>query len=865
MLAFKKLLFLSKSIVSAVFIAVFLLILPINVNAASYTWDGGGASENWSDCDNWSTNVCPIAGDSVTFNATSTKNSTIDASAPAAITGITITSAYSGTITLARSFNLTSSYSQAGGTFNSAAQAFDINLVFDLTGGTFTAPSTTMNIGNSISISGSPTFNHNSGNIILDSSGGTYNCNNVTFNLVTLSNTGSQKTMNSTCSFPLGNNPTITGPVVVNGTLSGTGTLTANGTLTFNATGAVTGFSGFNSTANGVVVSGASLDFSSYSSFVMASPLSISSGSLALPSGTDLNSTLTISGGTFTAPSGSMTLAGGLTISGTPIFNANGGTIIMDGPSAVWSCNNVVFNLVQLGASAVAKTVNSNCQLPLGHNPTTSGPVGVVLNGTLSGSGTLDLLPTSSNITLNAGAVLSGFSGITTTNLTVSGATVDFSNYSPVTLRNSFFFTSGTFTAPNLMTVGVAGSTGANFSHSGGTFNANNGTVIFGRDNAQVISGNTTFHNLTKDFTSTTATVNPSLIFTAGTTQTILGTLNLQGRDVPLRLISSATGTQWNIDVQGGRLLNNLTVQDSNNVNSTAMYASNSTDSGNNVNWVFSTQSPLSFEIIGPSDTSYINNQRPTFKWRAATTQAGSNINNYAFQMDNGDLSSNWEVLSIPAYWSTPYITNKYIATYEGFDDTDPSNNYITFTTRSSTDWGQFENDGKVSPGRHSWRVTVFDTLGNSVSQSKNILMDTLAPTVNIYQISGTSFNKKYYITRLKQPILWTRSQDDLNGQPNDNMIASAPSEISISFEKQVIGSLYVPYTTARTGIQRIFWIADDGQVNDNFQNTSGKWALSALYPKTPLLRGYYRVTMNSTDNAGNTSEPQIFYLQVNR
>ena len=42
--------------------------------AATYTWDGGGLTELWSDCLNWSTNVCPTSTDSVIFNSTTIKN-----------------------------------------------------------------------------------------------------------------------------------------------------------------------------------------------------------------------------------------------------------------------------------------------------------------------------------------------------------------------------------------------------------------------------------------------------------------------------------------------------------------------------------------------------------------------------------------------------------------------------------------------------------------------------------------------------------------------------------------------------------------------------------------------------------------------
>ena len=47
---------------------------------SNVTWDGGGATNNWSEAGNWSGDLVPAAGDNVTFDATSTKNATIDVS-----------------------------------------------------------------------------------------------------------------------------------------------------------------------------------------------------------------------------------------------------------------------------------------------------------------------------------------------------------------------------------------------------------------------------------------------------------------------------------------------------------------------------------------------------------------------------------------------------------------------------------------------------------------------------------------------------------------------------------------------------------------------------------------------------------------
>jgi len=88
----------------------------------------------------------------------------------------------------------------------------------------------------------------------------------------------------------------------------------------------------------------------------------------------------------------------------------------------------------------------------------------------------------------------------------------------------------------------------------------------------------------------------------AGSTQTILGTLTLQGNDSgKLLLRSSVPGTQWNIDPQGARNISFVDVQDSNNINSVVITTCNSTDSGNNTAWSFN---PTSCTPITSTSTS---------------------------------------------------------------------------------------------------------------------------------------------------------------------------------------------------------------------------------------------------------------------
>jgi len=77
------------------FLAIFLICAP--AWAATRTWDGGGADNLASTDNNWSDNTEPVAGDTVVFDATSSKDCTWDLTA---LMGSINFTGYTGTLTL---------------------------------------------------------------------------------------------------------------------------------------------------------------------------------------------------------------------------------------------------------------------------------------------------------------------------------------------------------------------------------------------------------------------------------------------------------------------------------------------------------------------------------------------------------------------------------------------------------------------------------------------------------------------------------------------------------------------------------------------------------------------------------------------
>lgn len=129
--------------------------------ATAFTWDGGGTSDNWSDCVNWVGDACPTASDTVVFDATSAaaphNNSTIDSGFGSSIGGITIASGYTGTVTQGTALTIGSggfTEASATGTWAGGSSTLTINGAFSITAGAYTPTSSTWTLNGNFSMTG---------------------------------------------------------------------------------------------------------------------------------------------------------------------------------------------------------------------------------------------------------------------------------------------------------------------------------------------------------------------------------------------------------------------------------------------------------------------------------------------------------------------------------------------------------------------------------------------------------------------------------------------------------------------------------------------------------------------------------------
>ncbi|RMD59220.1 hypothetical protein D6821_01680, partial [Candidatus Parcubacteria bacterium] len=110
-----------------------LFFLANQVQAATITWTGGGTTNNWSELANWTPAQVPASTDDVVFSASSTKNSTWDASGPSQIKSLTVGSDYTGTLTLARDVTVAGDWTYNGSNFDAGTSTVKFTSITNIT------------------------------------------------------------------------------------------------------------------------------------------------------------------------------------------------------------------------------------------------------------------------------------------------------------------------------------------------------------------------------------------------------------------------------------------------------------------------------------------------------------------------------------------------------------------------------------------------------------------------------------------------------------------------------------------------------------------------------------------------------------
>lgn len=155
-----------------------------------------------------------------------------------------------------------------------------------------------------------------------------------------------------------------------------------------------------------------------------------------------------------------------------------------------------------------------------------------------------------------------------------------------------------------------------------GTFDSDSSTVVFSPSGiGSTISGNNTFCN----FSCTEA--GKTLTFEAGKTQTVNGTFTAAGSSgSEVSLLSSTTGTQWNLDAATATI-SYAKIKDANNISGTPIAPSNSINLGNNTGFDLPSKFRWSATAASSDVTTLSNWELNTegTTWITATSLPGQN------------------------------------------------------------------------------------------------------------------------------------------------------------------------------------------------------------------------------------------------
>ena len=256
------------------------------------------------------------------------------------------------------------------------------------------------------------------------------------------------------------------------------------------------------------------------------------------------------------------------------------------------------------------------------------------------------------------------------------------------------------------------------------------------------------------------------------------------------------------------------------------------------------TTGPISKDLDYPADGSYINNARPTFRWKAFS-DATSGLSSYKLEVTRADSSdtntenTGFTIDGIEVSRTTTYSTYRYNIGYANFSDSDSANDYLTVVTKSSSDWGSGNNDGKLKQGKYTWKVTATDAVGNTVASSKTFYVDLTNPTLTATVDSLGEVDGYEVVTDLKPKI---------SGSLTDNY---AVDKIEFAFYKQ---SFFFGIETARS----LYTL----ETVNHPDSATTSWSYS-FSPSQHLDYGKYQLEMTGYDKSGNTAAKIIINIQI--
>lgn len=298
---------------------------------------------------------------------------------------------------------------------------------------------------------------------------------------------------------------------------------------------------------------------------------------------------------------------------------------------------------------------------------------------------------------------------------------------------------------------------------------------------------------------------------------------------------------------------------------------------------------PSGFDLQEPGHQSYTDNDRPAFKWRAASDpDATAGLSKYKLEIDNGE-SDDFTIDNINPSGTTTDETSQYRVEYQNFQDIDDTNNYILVTTKSSLLWGVENNDGRLKEGKREWRVVAVDRAGNETSHSRTLFVDRTGPRAEVTQINSVSCQANYssastrlvkntqgdgscaFSTSDTTPSIFGLVTDPLSGESDsdsqsarqNNRVASGPKQVEVRIEKLSGGGVYELHSLATVNLRENYWVHDGTIITDATRQDSDKFSSFEFAPQESLGRGSFRAKLYGRDVAGNSGGQVMVYFTI--
>lgn len=244
--------------------------------------------------------------------------------------------------------------------------------------------------------------------------------------------------------------------------------------------------------------------------------------------------------------------------------------------------------------------------------------------------------------------------------------------------------------------------------------------------------------------------------------------------------------------------------------------------------------------LNSPADLTYTSNTRPLFKFQTPTdnssTKTYSDVASYKLTIKDS-IGTYITVSDIPTSRTTDYDGGTFIAQYEGFSDSDITNNYITIYTKSSPSWSATSNDGNLKEGKNTWFVASVDSSGNESAASRIIYEDFTLPIITDLSSANKLGAKDGF-------LILTNILPTITGIITDN-VALDHIELQFWKESYFLGNVT---ETALELSQNYTLISSDNSTNFNM----------ALAASEYLSLGSFKVYVTVYDKAGNKSQSTL-------